>query len=189
MKKQGIAYKDLIAGVQAELVDAHGRVSDRPTPFRWTWWLESPDFQDMILSDHGVPSDDQMEQKELEAAFSEEVKTIQKVLMEKGFPAEKGSMDSAFNLMAEALNVWDQICLPVRRTNEFVVRIHAPRDILGSPIFQRMALDDYVRGASAKTARDAAEIAAYQKRLRQWKGAAITAFVVLRGAPPLTLMT
>jgi hypothetical protein len=60
-----------------------------------------------------------------------------------------------------------------------VFRIWSPRDAMGTPIIQALAIDDYVRGTSIQTARAAVELAVLAKSRDRWRMAAAILGLVL----------
>ncbi len=153
---------------------------------RWSWWPSEPDFQTQLLSDFGISSSS----LEIESEFQEEILAIKKALDELGHVSEsadywqKGKSDAGHRLMlglsqlAEALNVWDEIGVPIRRRGDIVFRIRAQRDVLGSPIISALPVDFYVRCVSQKTAEDAIEIAQLRKHLAWWRVGTILCTIV-----------
>ena len=174
-----VTYKEFIAAVQSRLEDGEERIALLPHLFQKTWWPETSDFGQQLLSDYGVAPEQESEQ-ELEKAFREEVAAIRDSLEETGFEPElaesqKGSKVAAqriwtsLNTQAAAIRVWDHIAVPVRRQRGLVFRILSPQDVMGSPIIQTLHIDHYILGSAAKTAESNTEITDLREKLRRWQ--------------------
>ncbi|MCY3610659.1 MAG: hypothetical protein OXH51_03915 [Gemmatimonadetes bacterium] len=157
----------IIAAVRSKLGDDGARISDSPRPFLGTWWPGTTSFEQELLSDYGVggPS------PEIERAFYDEVKAIQDSLAEsQDEPTNpQQRMMMSLNLRAKALGIWEEIAIPVRRQEEQVFRILAPRDIMGSPIVQAIPVDQYLRGVSIRSAEDAARLDTLTREVSRWR--------------------
>jgi len=154
-----VTFEQIIAAARSKLENGKARIADAPCPFRATWWPGTPGFEQELLSDYGLPTP----VPELEEAFRDDVGAIRESLKEVGhIPAlagwQRGSrgvartMMMSLNTQADALGIWDEIGIPVRRRGDLVFRILAPRDVMGSPIVQALHVDDYIRAVSTKTA-------------------------------------
>ena len=190
-----VTFGQIITAARSRLEDGDARIADGPCPFRATWWPGTPGFEQELFSDYGMPT----AVPELEKSFRDEVGAIRDSLKDAGHtPAlarwQKGSAGDAQSMMirlntqADALGIWDEIAIPVRRRGDLVFRILAPRDVMGSPIVQALDIDEYIRGASIKTAEDAACISRLTKRLSHWRlvsfvlGAIVTLLLAWRFA-------
>lgn len=171
-----VTFEQIIAAARSKLENGEARIADASCPFRATWWPGTPGFEQELLSDYGMPTP----VPELEEAFRDEVGAIQESLKEAGHtPAlagwQRGSRGAArtmmisLNTQADALGIWDEIGIPVRRRGDLVFRILAPRDVMGSPIVQALHVDDYIRAVSTKTAEDVACISRLTKKLSDWR--------------------
>jgi hypothetical protein len=186
MMRNEVTYEQIITAARSILEDGEARIADAPAPFRATWWPGKPDFRQELLSDYGMPTP----LPELEKVFYEEVGAIRKSLKDldhtpalaawqnesTGAP-RRMMMD--LNTQADALGIWDQIAIPVRRRGDLVFRILAPRDVMGSPIVQGLHIDHYIRGVSTKTAEDAARIGRLTEKLNCWRLASLVLGVIV----------
>lgn len=183
-----VTWEQIISGARSKLQDGEQRIADAPCPFRATWWPGRPDEEQQLLSGYGMPTS----VPELEKCFYDEVDAIREALKDQGHSPplagwQKNSTGAArrvmmgLNAQADALTIWDEIGVPIRRRGDSVYRILAPRDVMGSPIIEALDVDWYIRGASAKTADDAARIANLTRTLSQWRviSFALAAIVVL----------
>lgn len=130
-------------------------------------------FHDQTLSDFGVYSGPE----ELKAEFDAEVKAIRECLHTLGYTPGLAKwqqskdpnirlMYEGLNLRGDALSMWEQIAFPLRRRGGVLFRIAAPRDVIGgTPIVDAVAIDDFIRGVSARTAKDREELAHLRERL------------------------
>jgi len=168
-------FQDLIRVAREKLKDNGDRIAAIPHPFRNTWWPDEPTMQDELLSDRGIsrpPAD-------IEKVFAEEVTAIRDALGELGLDSDVADDDAGdrimrlMNTQAKALSLWDQIGIPVRRLGNVVIRIRAPRDVMGAPIVQALTIDAYIRGAGAKTADDAVKLADLRRQLERWRSATV----------------
>jgi hypothetical protein len=182
-------FDQVIKAVHAALHDGDDRIAESPHAFRGTWWPSEPTLQQQLLSDHGVPSP----LPEIEEQFREEVAAIRESLnafqvdpgladWQKGGSEPGRLMMRSLNIQGMALDLWEQIALPVRRFGAVVVRIRAPGDVMGSPILHALPIDEYIRGVSAKTSDDVAQVEALQRRVEQWRTAAVLLGIVVAGA-------
>jgi hypothetical protein len=181
-----MTYEALITRVREKLSCGPERISDTPTPLRWSWWPDKPDLQDEFLSDYGVGASS----RALENEFREEVRAIRETLDEQGREPnlanwQKGSdgagrkVMQSLNQVAEALDVWEKIGVPIRCRNEVVFRIWAPRDAMGSPIIKSLQIDTFINGAAEQTAKDLIEIERLKKILEKWRTASIVLGIFL----------
>jgi len=126
----------------------------------------------------------------LEKEFREELQAIRETLDQLGHEPEladwqKSSSDAgrrvmqSLNQSAEALNIWDQIGVPIRRRGSTVFRIWAPRDVMGSPIIKTLPIDAFLIGAAEQTATDRIEIDRFKKLFENWRIAAIILAIIL----------
>ena len=177
-----VTFERIISAARSRLEDGDARIADAPCPFRATWWPGTPGFEQELLSDYGMPT----AVPEFEKSFYDEIGAIRESLKDAGHtPAlagwQNGSTGAArsvmigLNTQADALGIWDEIAIPVRRRGDLVFRILAPRDVMGSPIVQALDIDHYIRGVSIKTAEDAACTSRLTKRLSHWR---LTSFVL-----------
>lgn len=176
----------LITRVQGKLGCGPERISDMPTALRWSWWPDKPDLQDELLSDYGVNPT----LRALENEFREEVRAIRETLDEQGHEPklanwQKGSdgagrkVMQSLNQVAEALDVWGEIGVPIRRRDEVVFRIWAPRDVMGSPIIKSFQVDMFINGVAEQTAKGLIEIERLKKILEKWRAASIMLGILL----------
>lgn len=179
-------YAEIISTIRSKLNCGRDRIADTPVGFRWTYWPTTPTFEAQLLSDYGIPS----ENPELEESFRAEVTAIRETLEELGYEPklakwQRGDSEpgrrlmKSMNLAAEALNLWDEIGVPVRFKNGLVYRIVAPRDVLGSPIVDAAPPEVYVREVCEQTARDALEKELLKRRAARWRTGAILCGLVL----------
>ena len=150
-----MTYEQFITAIRSKLEDDGTRIADAPWSSRETWWPETTDFGQELLSDYGVPSSF----PEIERAFNDEVGAIRDLIKEKvaGGTAETARQRVLMGLEhhTAALRSWDEIAIPVRRRGDLVFRILSPRDVMGGPIIQTLHVDHYIRGVSIKTAENA----------------------------------
>jgi hypothetical protein len=181
-----ITYETMIRSVREKLGCGSERISDAPTALRWSWWPDRPDLQDELSSDYGMNTDFHTLEKE----FREELQAIREALDQLGHEPEladwqKSSSDArrrvmqSLNQSAEALNVWDEIGVPIRRRGNTVFRIWAPRDVMGSPIIKALPADAFAIGAAEQTATDRIEIDRLKKLFENWRIAAIILAIIL----------
>ena len=181
-----IIYETIIRSVREKLECGSERISDAPTALRWSWWPDRPDLQDELSSDYGMNTDFHTLEKE----FREELQAIRETLDQLGHEPEladwqKSSSDAgrrvmqSLNQSAEALNIWDQIGVPIRRRGSTVFRIWAPRDVMGSPIIKALPIDAFLIGAAEQTATDRIEIDHFKKLFENWRIAAIILAIIL----------
>lgn len=183
-------YRDVLIAARSKVVDGESRFANEPFPFRAIWWPDSPTIEQELLSDHAVES----AEPELSDEFFEEVTAIRDSLKELGYKGELAAwqrsgreageqMWEGLNLHADALGLWDQLCLPLRRRGDEIFRILSPRDAGGTPIVQSLSLDEYIRDVSAYTARATIEIAGLKKSREKWQVVAavfaLMVFIVL----------
>lgn len=177
---QTITYEQIVMRVRERLNCGPERISDAPAALRWSWWPSKPDLQDELLSDYGTDTGFHALEKE----FREEVEAIRETLEELGHKPQladwqKSSgeggrkMMRSLNLVADALSVWDQIGVPIRRRHNIVFRIWAPHDVMGSPIIKALPIDVFINGVAEETAADRIEIQRMKKLLEKWQIAAI----------------
>lgn len=171
-----MTFEQVIGAARSRLENGEARIADAPLPFRATWWPGAPDIAQQLLSDCGVPTP----VPALEKAFRDEVGAILDCLKDAGHKPrlakwQKGSTEAerqvmmGLNTQADALGIWDNIAIPVRRQGDLVFRILAPRDVMGSPIIEALHIDRYIRGASIKTTEDAASISRLTQLLNRWR--------------------
>ena len=174
-------YQEVVEVIQERLEDGVRRISDVPCVFRRTWWPEGPSVEQCLLSDYSMPT----ASPDLDKIFREEVNAISEFLEKIDRDSQQGEAEPAKNIMAsvngqaKALGIWDNIAFPIRREGDIVFRILAPRDVMGSPIIQKLHVDDYIRGASMRTARDAAHSDMIERQLRRWRTASLVLGLLL----------
>jgi hypothetical protein len=183
-----MTYEAVITRVREKLGCGSERISDAPTALRWSWWPDKSNLQDGPLSDYGVGASFHP----LENEFREEVLAIRETLDEqrhepklanwqKGSDGAGRKMMQSLNQVAAALEVWENIGVPIRRRNEVVFRIWAPRDVMGSPIIKSVQTDAFINGVAEQTAKDLIEIERLKKILEKWRTATIVLCALLAG--------
>jgi len=175
-----IPYESIISRVKEKLDWWPGRIADTPNVLRWSWWPNEPDFQDEISSDYGLDTSFSTLEKE----FEEEVVAIRETLDElghepklaewqTGYEGAIGEVFNSANLAGSALRVWDQIAIPIRRRDDILFRIWAPRDLFGSPIIKSLPLNVFIYSVADHTASDRIEIERLKKKIENWRAAAM----------------
>ena len=103
----------IIAGVRSKLRDDGARISDSPKPFLGTWWPGATSLEQELLSDYAMPGPS----PEQERAFHDEVAAIRDSLAELQEEATdaRRRLRMSLELQAEALAIWENIAIPVRR--------------------------------------------------------------------------
>jgi hypothetical protein len=186
-------FEKIIAGVKRRLPNESSWIAEKPSLFNLVWWPgEHPDFQEQLLSDYGVDAGP----THVTSQFTAEIKAIHESLDETGYKPvladwqktnhsdpvlqkAASTMYTGLNQRGNALSVWEQIAFPIRRENNIVFRIHAPRDVMGGmPIIHALQVDDFIKGVSVFTVQQEVKIIQLQKQLTHWKAAALLAAVV-----------
>jgi hypothetical protein len=167
-------YADLIARLRAELPDGHSRFSPIPVDFLRTWWPsqdEPSTFVEGLNSDYGQETGP----PEVTAAYDAEVKAIRECMasldpneLKDDDPSSR--VNRQVNRIAQAISFWEEIAFPIRRIGDRVYRIIAPRDALnGRPIVKEMSADDYIRGSTAISAVNRAELIKLKEQVGFYK--------------------
>lgn len=186
MSENRFTYESVIIRVREKLHCGPKRISDAPTAFRWSLWPSRPDLQDELLSDYGVDTGFSA----LENEFREEIQAIRETLDELGHGPEiadgqksamgaEHKMMKSLNQVAEALSIWDQIGVPIRRRGDAVFRIWAPRDVMGSPIIKALPIDTFLNCVAEQTASDRIEIERVKTSMEKWRVAATILAVLI----------
>ena len=180
MSVHKITYEIIITRVREKLGCGPERISDAPAALQWSWWPGKPDLQDELLSSYSIDTGF----RALEKEFREEVQAIRETLDELGHEPEladwqKSSIEGgrkmmqSLNQVAGALSIWDEIGVPIRRRDNIIYRIWAPRDVMGSPIIKALPVDAFINGVTEQTASNLIEIERIKRLLKKWRVAAI----------------
>ena len=181
-------YESVIASARTKLHCGPERISDTPGAYRWNWWATGPDLHDELLSNYAIGTCFAAIEKE----FREEIETIRETLDElTPEPELADSPDSvngaerrmmkSLDRAAQALRIWDEISVPIRRRGDIVFRIWSPRDVMGSPIIKALPIDAFVHGVVEQTAKDQVDIERLRASMGNWRLVAIV-LVVLASA-------
>ena len=186
MSENGFTYESVITRVRDKLRCGAERISDERIVFRWSWWPSRPDLQDELLSDYGQATRFSVLEKE----FREEIDAIRETLDELAHESEladsqkssrgaEQSMMKSLNQIAEALSIWDQIGVPIRRRGDIVFRIWAPRDVMGSPIIKALPIDTFINCVAEQSVSDRIEIERVKTSRQRWRITAIMLTVLI----------
>ena len=70
MRKNVVTFENIIDCVRRQVSDEGARVAEIPIPFSLTWWPNSPDVSQQLMSDYGISSGPEQLDKEFDAEVS-----------------------------------------------------------------------------------------------------------------------
>jgi hypothetical protein len=173
MSENKLNYNEIIQYVRKKLNCGADRITTDPYFSRNNWWPQPLDIQDKISSDHGFS----VKFKEIEYEFNEEFNAILEIVRQKD-PKNDSSEDIIMRTaeqIATALNIWDQIGVPIRRRGDILYRIWAPEQIIGgTPIIKACHIENFIHEAERKINSNKHTINNLMKKLENYK-----AFIII----------
>lgn len=167
--------KEIHEKVLKALPDAEKRISKQPHSYLNVYWPQS--LSTYVQVSPEKPS-------KLYSDFMEEVLLIQKIIEpnfnSKTVSPENATFEESVNAInvssvarANALEIWNNIAIRIKKDGPLVFFISAPVDIFLGPVIQVIPVDNYITSLAEKTSLDSSSISHLEQKLGYWKTAAI----------------